>query len=716
MTDILSLDIDSEGIAIISLDIKGESLNTLSSPVLKALEESIETVANRSDVRALILMSGKEDSFIAGADLREISANFNNPQNVEALIDRGHTLLNQIAALPIPTIAVINGVCLGGGTELALAFTYRICTDNSKTVMALPEVTLGIMPGWGGTQRCPRLIGLQPALNMILTGKQLNPKEAFRQHLVDRVVPWPFMRSEAIAFAHEILDEKSAKKILHRRHRCDVSTCLLEKNPIGRAFLFWQAERQLNKKLKGHYPAPLVALRTIKETYTLPLEDGLKREKAIFLESLTGAFSLAPNLVGIFFAQETAKKDPGVTGDVAVKAITAAGVLGAGTMGSGISWLFSFKDFPVRFREIDLDRVAKGYGAIYAIYEVYVRKLRKLKKDQANLKFHSVSGTTDFSGFSATDIVVEAATEDFEGKKKLFAELEKHIDADTIIATNTSSLSVAKLAEGLTHPERFIGMHFFNPVNRMPLIEVVPGPKTSPEVIATVVALCKKLDKVPLVVQDSPGFLVNRIAIAGTAEATRLLQEGVDMERIDKLMLDFGMPMGLFALSDEIGIDVMNKVSHLFESSFGERMKAPELLQKMVDDGLLGRKVGKGFYVYHGKNSKPNSAIRKVIAKLDIPKIEVSDESIRERILYPMINEAARCLEEGIIAKPAYVDLALILGTGFPPFRGGLLRYADSIGVGTVALRLEEMVAAGGMRFAPCETLLEMKRQGATFY
>lgn len=717
MTHVFSLEVDHDGIAYITFDDTTESLNKLKTETVQELEGIISQLAERHDIKAMILASHKEGCFVAGADLKEISKTFTQPELADAIIERGHKLLNSIAALPFPTIALINGICLGGGTELSLAFNYRLATDHPKTAIALPEVTLGIMPGWGGTQRAPRLIGLQTALTMILTGKRYSAKEAFKVHLVDRVVPWPFAREEAIAFAHEVATSKGSKKVLKRRQRPMLSTWLLEKNPLGRHLLFSQAEKQLVKKTKGFYTAPFAALKVLKETASLPLDKGLQREREIFVESIPVAFAQAPNLVGLFFAQEAAKKDPGTTADVKAKAIKSAAVLGAGTMGSGIIWLLSNGDIPVRFKEADEERIAKGYGAVHDTYDLYVRKLRKLKPDIANLKFHGVSGTTDFSGMQNADIVVEAALEDLEFKKGLLVELEQKVSPEAIIATNTSSLPVTELAKVLKRPERFIGMHFFNPVPRMPLVEVVPGPQTSPQTVATVVALCKKLDKTPLVVKDVPGFLVNRIVVPGVGESFYLLQEGVEMERLERVMLEFGMPMGPFVLADEIGNDVTYKVGRSFEAAYGDRMRVSELAKEMYDEGLYGRKVGKGFYIYNGSKSTPNKRVKKMIKKLSTGRTsDISDQVIVERTIFLMVNEAARCLEEGVVSSPAYVDLAMVLGTGFPPFRGGILRYADSLGISHVVTQLQIFAKSYGSRYAPCNRLLEMQRAGKNFY
>ncbi|MDP1835717.1 MAG: 3-hydroxyacyl-CoA dehydrogenase NAD-binding domain-containing protein [Chlamydiales bacterium] len=715
MSDIVTLNMDSDGVAHIVFNDPEEQLNTLSPRTLEAIDEAITDLSHRHDVRALIFSSGKEGCFIAGADLRQISKVFPQPSLAKPLIAQGQNLFNKIAALPFPTIAVINGVCLGGGLELALAFTYRIATDHSKTVLALPETTIGIMPGWGGTQRAPRLVGLQNGLSMIVSGKQHNPKEAYKMHLVDAVVPWPFAEEEAIAFAHDVLTPAGQKKVLKRRNRSWMATWLVEKNPIGRALLFHAVRKQVLKKTKGHYPAPMVAIRTIEETYTLPLDKGLERETENFINGLSLSFVQAPNLVGLFFAQEAIKKDFG--SDAQPRTIKSAGVLGAGAMGSGITWLMTFKDIPTRFKEANWEAVAKGYSSIYDTYGVYVKKLRKLKPDLANYKFHLASGTTDFSGFQAADIVIEAVVEDLDIKKQLLTELEANLSEHAIIATNTSSLSVSALSSVLERPERFIGMHFFNPVSRMPLVEVVPGPQTSADTIATVIALCRRLDKVPLVVKDVPGFLVNRIFVMAALEAMHLLQEGVEMEHLEKIMLDFGMPMGPFELSDEVGIDVTYKVAVIFEGAYGERARMPPLLKAMYEDNLWGRKVGKGFYVYKGSDKKPNKQVKKLAKKFrKDDAVAITDETIIERMLYVMVNEASRCLDEEVVAKPEYVDLAMVMGTGFPPFRGGLLRYADSIGTVSVVDKLRQFAQTYGSRFAPSDRLLEMQANGSTFY
>ncbi|MCE5318181.1 MAG: fatty-acid oxidation protein subunit alpha, partial [Parachlamydia sp.] len=443
--------------------------------------------------------------------------------------------------------------------------------------------------------------------------------------------------------------------------------------------------------------------------------EGLEIEVKGILQHIASSkgIQVAQNLIGLYFTQEAIKKDPGVSAPVKPKTIAATGVLGAGVMGSGISWLLSNRDYPVRMKDIDLTALGKGYGSIRSLYDRTVKE-RRLKPYEASLKFQRVSGTTDTSGFQNADLVIEAATENFDLKQKLFAEMEAAMKPDAILATNTSSLSVNTLSKSLKAPERFIGMHFFNPVPRMPLVEVVPGEKTTPEAVATVVDLCKKLGKTPIIVGDCAGFLVNRIFTMGANELMRLFEEGVSFEKLEKLMLNFGYPMGPFTLADEVGIDVMAKVSKVLEAAYGERMKGGKLLDKMLEQQLLGKKVGKGFFLYQGNKRKRNPAIEELLGPVT-PK-EISEVEMGDLVILTMVNEAARCLEEKVIARPDYLDMALIMGTGFPPFRGGLLRYADELGIPYVVDHLEQFSGKYGSRFAPCKLLQEMKASGKKFY
>lgn len=713
MAAAFQLSIDPDGIGRLVFDLPNEKVNKFSLPILEELEAVVDNLSQRSDIKALVFLSGKEDIFIAGADLHSFEKIFKDPSQLDGLIHTGHRIFTKISKLPFPTIAYIHGACLGGGCEFALSCTYRIGTDSSKTLIGLPEVSLGIIPGWGGTQRLPRLVGLMEAMDIILPGKAVRAPKAFKIHLIDALVPHEFKEEKIDEFVNLILSKEGKAKVLNRRKQHGWQHFLLQGNPLGRALVFSKAEKEIKKKTKGHYPAPLMALKVLKETSALPLEKGLEIEANTLIKEMPLAAPVAKNLIGLFFIQEALKKETWVPEGVKPLPIKFTAVIGAGIMGSGIAWLLSNKDYFVRMKDINTDFIGKGYGAIRSLYEENVKK-KRLKASEASLKFQKIGATTDWTGFQRADIVIEAATENLDLKKKIFVEAEENISDKAILATNTSSLSVTELARTLKHPERFIGIHFFNPVNKMPLVEIVKGEKTSLEIVASSVELCKKLGKTPMVVGDCKGFLVNRIFTIGANEVFRMFDEGIPHEKLDAMMLNFGFPMPPFVLADEVGVDVLYKVSLILEDAYGQRMKGPEILQKMNDHQYFGRKVGKGFYIYKGKDKTFNQEVLKwVKPKSDS---EISEIEMSDRVNLLMINEASRCLQENIISKPEYLDMALIMGVGFPPFRGGILRYADQLRLGYVVDHLKSFAQKYGERFAPCDYLLAIQQSGKTFY
>lgn len=717
MTSAFKLSVDNEGIANLVFDLPGEKVNKLSLPVLEELEKNIDEAAKNVKIKALTISSGKKDVFIAGADLHSFEPIFQNPPQAEKIIGYGHIVLNKLEALPFPTIALINGACLGGGMELALACTCRVVSDNPKTILGLPEVSLGIIPGWGGTQRMPRLVGLKEGLSLILSGKPVNAHKAWKMHLADAIVPSEFFDVKSQAFIRHILAPEGKQQVFDLRRHKGWSRLLLERNPLGRSLLFRMAEKDVLKKTKGHYPSPLVALKLIKDTYGLPLQEGLAKEIAVFNENLTTAFVNAPNLIHLFFTQEALKKEKGADEKLIPEKVHSAGVIGAGTMGSGITWLFSNQDIPVRFKDVDWSTVGKGYAAAHAIYKKLVKD-KRLKSSEASLKFHRISGTTDYSGFKNCDLVVEAAVESIDLKHKILKELETVIRPNAIIGTNTSSLKISDMNAVMQHPERLVGMHFFNPPNRMPLVEIVASDKTSPQAIITAVDVCRKLGKTPIVVGDCPGFLVNRIFVPGANEIMLMYEEGVNFEKLEKAMLYFGMPMSPFILADEVGNDVGYKVSKVFHQAYGGRMVIPKIIEIMYENKLYGKKNGRGFYIYKGEKPKErNLEVERLrSSNLKVNEKFVPDSDITERVILTMINEASRCLSEKIITNPAYLDMALIMGIGFPPFRGGLLRYADKLGVSYVVDRLKHFREIYGERFAPSDYLSDMQRNNKTFF
>ncbi|MGK5595656.1 MAG: 3-hydroxyacyl-CoA dehydrogenase NAD-binding domain-containing protein [Parachlamydiaceae bacterium] len=714
MSQAFELKLLPNGVAEIIFDAKNEKVNTFSVPILEELEAILDSIATHQEIKLLVFKSGKEDVFIAGADLHRFEAAFDDATIAEKMIRTGHRVFLKLQNLPFPSLAVIQGACLGGGLECALSCSYRMVSDHPKTQLAFPEVTLGIYPGWGGTQRLPRLVGLENGLNMILSGKSVNAKAAWKMGLADHIVPWQFLDEKTNAFIEQLLTHQGQSKILQKRSKTTFRRRLLESNGLGRKMVYRLSEKEIYIKTKGRYKAPLIALRLIEETFTLPLDEGLKKEADVFIQNIPGGFSQAKSFIPLFFTREALKKDAGVIVPIEPKAIKEAAVLGAGTMGATLGWLLTNHGTLTRLKDISWELIGKGYGTVKAIYNKGVKN-KKIPPYEADRKFDLLSGTIDYSGFKNLDFILEAVTENLDLKKKIFSEVEAVVSETALIASNTSSLTIREMAEGMQHPERFVGMHFFNPPNKMPLVEVVAGPKTSPEALASVVDLSKKLGKTPIVVGDCPGFLVNRIFMQGANEVLYLLQEGASQEVIAKKLLDFGMPMDPFVLADEVGNDVAYKVNKTFEKAYGDRMKGPHLLELIYEARLFGRKDGKGFYLYKGDKKRHNPEIAKLNASIAKSNDRPKEEEIIPRFTLVMVNEAAHCLREGIINNPAYLDMALIMGIGFPPYRGGLLRYADELGIDKIVSQLQSF-SKHGARFQPAQLLLEMKEKRAKFY
>ena len=698
--DSWNLDINDKGMAYLTINTPDEKVNILSLNVLQQLDRILDDLASNPKIKALVIRSGKPDTFIAGANLHEFESGFSQPSFTETALSTGHAVFNKLAKLPFPSVAYIHGICVGGGLELALACTYRLASDHPKTSLGLPETTIGIFPGWGGTQRLPRLVGLMEGIQMITSGRPVNGSKAFKIKLVDGLVANEFADEKLDDFLNKCLTEKGRKQIIEQRKLKGFMHLLIESNPLGRKYLFDRAQKEILSKTKGHYPAPAMALKVIEETYGMPLEQGLEREKAIFIESVPVLAPVAKHLIHLFFVQDALKKITGAPAGTQPARIANVGIIGAGTMGIGIAYLCSNIDLPVRLKDVNWDILGKAFGVISKLYEKAVKK-RKLKPFEANLKIHRISATTDYSGFKTVNLAIEAATENLELKRQIFKDLENSLLPKALIASNTSSLTIAEMSQDMQHPERFVGMHFFNPAEKMPLVEIVPGKKTTSEVVAGAVSFCRKLGKTPIIVQDCTGFLVNRIFVPGANEVIWMLQEGVPMSKLEDVLLQFGLPMSPFELGDEVGNDVSYKVSCIFEKAYGERMKPPALLKAMYEHKLYGKKTGKGFYIYEGKGKRENSEIQQLLKSFSKQARDVSDEEIIERVLYLMINEAWRCLQEHIVEDADTIDLAMIMGTGFPPFRGGLMQYANEVGEAKVIERLKHYEQLYGSRFKP---------------
>lgn len=696
---------DASGIAYLELDLPNEKVNKLSEAVMAELRALLDDELKQPGIKALVISSKKPGVFIAGADIKEIEQ-IQGETDAYVKSQRGQAIFSMLEELPYPTLAVIDGICLGGGLELALACSFRIVTDHAKTSLGLPEVNLGILPGWGGTQRLPKLVGLVQALTMILSGKPVSGPNAYRIGLADALVPHEFAAEQAHAFVERCLSGKERRAILKKRtpHR-------MECYGLIRKIIFNKAEQNALRRTKGHYPAVEAILTLMKTTATGKRFHGLEKESRAFSQLVTTP--ICRNLMGLFHTDQLLKKECGVEGDVAVRPIHRAAVLGAGVMGGGIAWLFSRHGRTVRMKDVSWEAVGKGFAEAAGYYR-QLMKLKKVKPHEAALNMHRITGTLDYSGFGEVDLVVEAIVEKMDAKKAVLAEMEPSVSAEAIICSNTSALSISEMATVLQHPARFVGLHFFNPVNRMPLVEVIAGEHSSDEAIASVVALAHAMRKIPVVVKDSPGFLVNRILIPYLNEAGLLLQEGVEFERVDRLIEGFGMPMGPFVLADETGIDVGFKVIQELEAAFTPRLQAAPVLQQFIDAGLLGKKSGAGFYLHKGQGRQVNKEAVQLVEGYE--KKVVSDEEIIDRLILIMLNEATMCLQEGVVNRVDYLDMALIAGIGFPPFRGGLLRYADERGISTIGKRLWELQGTCGDRFAPTVLLQEMEAERKTFY
>lgn len=701
-------------VALLEWDMAGEKVNKLSSTMLARFAEVIGELRS-SSFKAAVIVSRKNKIFIAGADIAEIE-NLRQKDEAFKLVQEGQKLINLPEDLPIPVIAAINGACLGGGCELVLACDYRLASDDASTKIGLPETKLGIIPGFGGCVRLPRVIGLPSALEIILQGKAVDSRKAMKIGLVDEVVPAAMLEERALAFAKEIIAKGGKKR--RKVYQAKGAMNIFMDSPLGRPVVFSQARKSTLKATRGHYPAPIVAIDVISRTYGVG-----DRGKALEIEAKSFSevcvTDVSKNLIRLFYLTEGIKKQNGVSNPtVKPYDVKKAAVLGAGTMGGGIAQLFADKGIATRLKDINNDALGKGFQAARVIWDKEFKR-KKLNSFEFSKKMDLISGGTTFDGFKTVDLVVEAIVEDMNIKKKVITETASHCKENVIIATNTSSLSVTEMGQAMPKKENFVGMHFFNPVNKMPLVEVIRGDKTSDEAVVTIFELSKKMGKFPVVVKDGPGFLVNRLLLPYLNEAVYLLGEGMSIETIDKYYLDFGMPMGPLHLIDEIGIDVAVKVAKIFHQSFGERAEPSPLMAKVKDGGRLGKKNGKGFYLYDEKGKKLQ-VDQKVYAELGLSQPgqgKLTREECINRGIFAMINEATLALvTDKIVNTPDEVDLAMIMGTGFPPFRGGLMRHADSVGTDIICDELEIFATKFGPRFKPCEPLRAMAKSKQKFY
>ncbi|HEY2952032.1 MAG TPA: 3-hydroxyacyl-CoA dehydrogenase NAD-binding domain-containing protein, partial [Verrucomicrobiae bacterium] len=619
----------------------------------------------------------------------------------EALTDilrLGQDIFNRIAALPIPTAAAIHGACVGGGFEICLACDWRVASPDRSTRIGLPETQLGILPAWGGCMRLPRLIGLPKALDIILAGKTLAAKPALKCGMIDDVVPQEYLIDSACRMICKGKARRPARALVN--------------NSLVASIIASRVRPQVRKKTRGHYPAVLKALEVVTRGVSSPVEQALQLERDAILE--LARTETCRNLIRIFFLQERAKKLDIAPGLPAPRAVERVAVIGAGVMGAGIAQWASARQLPVILRDISPEFVGKGMTSIAKLYDEGIKR-HTFTKVEARAGLDRMSPSASEVPLQNVDLVIEAAVEKMDLKKKIFQRLDELSGPNTILATNTSALSISEIAAGTTKPENVVGIHFFNPVHRMQLVEVVVGRQTSGEVVRRAVKFVQQIGKLPVVVKDSPGFLVNRILMPYLIEAGHRFETGARVEDIDECMLDFGMPMGPLRLIDEVGVDVSQHVADDLAAKFSDRLRVPGLLGAMLKEGLLGRKSGRGFYAHLGK--KKEAAVNPGIDRFHASagSAGLSRAELQSRMVMLMINEAARCLEEKIVADPADVDFGMIMGTGFAPFRGGPLRYAEAMGLERV---VEEMKRLAGSepRFAPCALLQRLAAEKKTFY
>jgi 3-hydroxyacyl-CoA dehydrogenase/enoyl-CoA hydratase/3-hydroxybutyryl-CoA epimerase len=672
-------EVGDDGVCVLIFDRPDSGANIFDAAALRDLDAQLDFIEKEAGLKGVIVTSAKKSIFIAGADLQTLLRQAQTGE-MRAFIAEGQRIFNRLAALKIPTVAAIHGACAGGGYEITLACDFRVASDAPATRIGLPETTLGLVPAWGGATRLPRLIGPEKAAEVILKGKLHSAQEALLLGLVDEVVP----QEELLEAARKKLD--SPKRV----------------SPGGRASARPASPIEASR---SQNPAPARAAEIINHSLTSSIDESLARELDAIVE--LGATESTRNLIRNFFLADKYKKSPSKTAPG--EKVVHAAVIGAGVMGSGIAQWLSSHGVTVILRDVSVELLDRGLARIEKTYGEAVKRglmsEEKAKQGRARIVASSNPGP-----MREVQIVIEAASEKLEIKRAIFHDIDAKIDDTDILATNTSALSISDLAAQTKHPGRVIGLHFFNPVSRMKLIEVVIGKQTSDETKERALFFARQIGKLPVVVKDSPGFLVNRVLFPYLLDAAELFEQGVDAKKIDDALVEWGMPMGPLRLIDEIGVDITVDIAATLEKAFGARARIPAILAKMQEAKMLGRKTGSGFYKYEGKAQSPNEAIETWRHSANPPQLSAGD--LAHRLVYLMVNEAARCLEEQVVASPEDADYGMILGTGFAPLRGGPLRFADHFGSA-------EMVRAGerhGGKFEPCDLLRQHAEKGTRFY
>lgn len=715
------LEIADNGIGWLTIDVPGETQNTVRAEFADEFEDIFKQIEKSKKINAMVLVSGKANGFVAGADISMLQ-NLNTEESVVELAKTGHQVFNKMESLDIPIIAAINGACLGAGLELALACSYRICTDNQATKLGLPEVQLGVLPGGGGTQRLPRLVGIATSLDLMLTGKQLNGKRAKKIGLVDEVVALANLKKAA---------EKAALNLAGRNKRItsrlkpeikansffsgsELQKLALETTSYGRKIIFDKALQSVNRKTRGNYPSPGKIIKCVEVGMEHGFEAGLDIEAKLFAELVMSAE--AAQLMNIFFATTELKKDSGVDKPVETTNIDRVGVLGGGLMGAGIAFVTADKA-KKKVRIKDQNEQGVNHALKYC-WEIYRNKVKRkhMSINDASQRFANITGTTNYQGFKRCELVIEAVFESLDLKQQMVSDIEKTCGGNAIFASNTSSIPITEIAKKARCPEKIIGLHYFSPVEKMPLLEIIVTDKTSPEVIATGVKFGKQQGKTVIVVKDGTGFYTSRILAPFVNEAGHILSEGVAVDRIDRALKNAGFPVGPITLLDEVGIDVGTKIAPILADAFGDRMLPPPLFKKLEQDNRKGKKNKRGFYDYSTNKGK-RKVDETIYTLLGVqPHNGMNEQDIAERCLLQMVNESVLCLQEGILNSPRDGDIGAIFGLGFPPFLGGPFRYVDTLGVKTIVEKLQKLESKFGERFKPAKMLVEMAEKDSSFY
>ncbi len=691
-------EIDDDHICLLTFDRPDSGANIFDAATLNELNERVDLIEHDGSVRGLIIASAKNSIFIAGADLKTLLKQAQTGE-MRDFIAHGQRILNRIAVLKIPTVAAIHGACAGGGYEITLACDHRIATDDPATRIGLPETTLGLIPAWGGCTRLPRLIGPERAAEVILKGKLYSAREALKLGLVDEVAS----RDQLLQAARKKLrDGKRAARSVPR------------------------IEREIPTPRETGNPAPVRALEVIKRGLAGSIDQALALELDAIVD--LGKSESTQNLIRNFFLNDKYRKG---TSKVSAQKVVHAAVIGAGVMGSGIAQWLSSHGVTVILRDIAREQIDRGLATIEKTYADAVKRglmsEQKAKEGRARI----VASTAPME-LRDVQFVIEAASEKIEIKKEIFCELAMQAGPKTIVATNTSALPVGELADATVSPEHVIGLHFFNPVSRMKLVEVVIGKQTSDETRERTLAFARQVGKLPVIVRDSPGFLVNRVLFPYLLDAAELFESGLDADKIDNALVQWGMPMGPLRLIDEIGVDITIDIGNTLEKAYGRRDHVPGVLLWLRDGQMLGRKSGAGFYKYEGKTQSTSESLARWRRGLHgdpegaegpvippdrhrDPRLRLNETELAHRLVFLMVNEAARCLEEKVVASPEDADYGMILGTGFAPFRGGPLRFAEHFGIEKVVQEMERLTQTDD-KFAPCEILKKHAREGTKFY